>query len=547
MRIELVLAMVLCVGTSIDLRADEYPVSGVWAAMDGPQQNDLAASCDSFSKNPKSPMGHIVVFNGSIRVDFNGGYFEKETVRNIAVRKNGPNEFLVTDSYYYDGGEGGGQSGQKRRSYKLRLLAPDTIETKEAKYPVLRFVRCSATALTTLNPTKQTNNVDTEIVAQYGARLVEYVQKFRQYPATAKERHAEGRAVVKFTVGREGKVLSSEISVSSGSLDLDQEALAMLMRAQPLPPFPADIPEKTKTYSLPVIFNSIEARRLRLGTGNATNSALVLVEPDRLFGAVGEWKISTARFGIGCVAVYSYDDVRSISIGGEAPNKLAIIVEADGRLFDGGLDDNVQSIEIVLGNWRKDDLRPYGYRGTSGVVADFGSALSRAFLEASSLKLTDRGSVKLDVPLKQSKQMMDLLTDCFFKAQPLAPANGANQSSDLKSSSSKGLPKKVGQCVETSISAVTDRFGQKLSLSPSKDGFDPGTAIKYTNGGFQISYEKEAAIIRSSIGDKVKMCLVEIPTDCPAGDDRGRVYNTKNLRTGEAWTLADAQHRCGGA
>jgi TonB family protein len=377
MRIEVFLAVVLSVGAYSDLHADEYPVPGVWAEVDQPPHSDVTASCESYLKNPKSPTGHIVIFKGSKRVDFNGGYLEREAVNNIAVRKDGPDEFLVTDSYY-DDGDGEGRPGIKRRSYKLRLLAPDKIETKEAKYPSSTFVRClAARPLTGSNQSEQTKSVPGQADAEYGVRVVEDLQKFKQYPATAKERHAEGRAVVKFTVDREGKISSSNISVSSGSADLDQKALAMLIRAQPLPSFPAGVADKAKTYSLPVIFNSIEARRQEPGT--------------------------------------------------------------------------------------------------------------------------------------------------------------------------EGLAKKVGQCVETSILAITDRSGKKLSPSPSKDGFDPGTAIKYANGGFQISYDKGAAIGRSTIGDKVKMCLVEIPRDCPPGDDRGRVYDTRNLRTGEAWTLADAQHRCGGA
>lgn len=112
---------------------------------------------------------------------------------------------------------------------------------------------------------------------------------------------------------------------------------------------------------------------------------------------------------------------------------------------------------------------------------------------------------------------------------------------------SSSLPQKVGQCVETTIRKISDRFGQTLSPFPSKDGFDPGTSIVYENGGHQVSYAKETSVLRSKVGDRVRMCLVEIPKDCPPGDDRGRVYNTKNLRTGEAWTLSDSQHLCGGA
>ena len=90
----------------------------------------------------------------------------------------------------------------------------------------------------------------------YGQQLAEYVQKFKQYPATAKARHAEGQAVVKFTVNREGKIVSSDISASSGFAELDQEALAMLNRAQPFPPFSDNMPEDLQTFTLPVIFAS---------------------------------------------------------------------------------------------------------------------------------------------------------------------------------------------------------------------------------------------------------------------------------------------------
>jgi hypothetical protein len=109
------------------------------------------------------------------------------------------------------------------------------------------------------------------------------------------------------------------------------------------------------------------------------------------------------------------------------------------------------------------------------------------------------------------------------------------------------LPQKIGQCVNTTITSITDRFGEKVSPSPSTNGFDPGTAVRFANGGGQVSYEKETAIIRSRLGDQVRMCLRELPRDCPRGDNRGRIYNTKNLRTGEAWTLPDSQHSCGGA
>jgi hypothetical protein len=109
------------------------------------------------------------------------------------------------------------------------------------------------------------------------------------------------------------------------------------------------------------------------------------------------------------------------------------------------------------------------------------------------------------------------------------------------------LPQAIGRCIDTSIAKISDRFGNDISSHASNNGFSAGTAIEYTNDGFQVSYDRETAVVRSRVGDKVRMCLVYIPENCPPGDERGRIYTTTNLRTGEAWTLPDAQHSCGGA
>jgi protein TonB len=46
-----------------------------------------------------------------------------------------------------------------------------------------------------------------------------------------------------FTLARNGTVLDVFIQASSGSAALDQEAVATLLRGQPLPPIPAGLPD----------------------------------------------------------------------------------------------------------------------------------------------------------------------------------------------------------------------------------------------------------------------------------------------------------------
>jgi hypothetical protein len=100
------------------------------------------------------------------------------------------------------------------------------------------------------------------------------------------------------------------------------------------------------------------------------------------------------------------------------------------------------------------------------------------------------------------------------------------------------LPTVVGQCADTTVKEVSTRL----------EGVDDsGSAISYANGGYQVSYEQVPSIEHSRAGDPVKLCLVALPDDCPAGDDRGKVYKGTNLRTGESWSLPDAEHGCGGA
>jgi hypothetical protein len=151
----------------------------------------------------------------------------------------------------------------------------------------------------------------------------------------------------------------------------------------------------------------------------AIERAPLVVEPDKAFGAAGEWRVSTAKFGVGCVATLERGGERLISIGGETADRLSIVVAAERQLFDGDLDSEsyVAGMEIVLGTVRKDGLRPYGYRGTAGVVAPFDATLKPAFAAAASLKLTERGSVKLRIPLDQTPVMMAGLSDCFAKTQ----------------------------------------------------------------------------------------------------------------------------------
>jgi hypothetical protein len=106
------------------------------------------------------------------------------------------------------------------------------------------------------------------------------------------------------------------------------------------------------------------------------------------------------------------------------------------------------------------------------------------------------------------------------------------------------MPRKVGECFETTITSITDRYGEDLP-ERAKKGADPGTIVRFSNSGVQVSLRRENSIVHSQVFDKVNMCLVEVPKECP-GDLRGRVYKSTNLRTKESWSLANDIKNCGG-
>ena len=112
------------------------------------------------------------------------------------------------------------------------------------------------------------------------------------------------------------------------------------------------------------------------------------------------------------------------------------------------------------------------------------------------------------------------------------------------SANAQSLPTKEFACTKTTVDQVEHRL-QYGSGGPFI--LDSGSAITFKNGGYQVSYDELGAVQRSRAGDPVFMCLIKIPKNCPAGDKRGRMYTTTNLRTLESWTMSDAEHGCGGA
>lgn len=142
---------------------------------------------------------------------------------------------------------------------------------------------------------------------------------------------------------------------------------------------------------------------------------------------------------------------------------------------------------------------------------------------------------------------LDLPGDELTRRFQGAASRGENAGADGNASGGNGehtaLPQRVGTCSVVSVKRVTTR----LEDTDGTEIAGSGSAIEYANGGYQVSYDTIDGIEHSHTGDRVQLCLTEIPQHCPPGDDRGRVYHALNLRTHEEWSAPDSEHSCGGA
>jgi protein TonB len=90
--------------------------------------------------------------------------------------------------------------------------------------------------------------------ASWQKALVSHLNRFKRYPDAARARGSQGSVLVEFTIDRSGKVVASRVLRHSGSSFLDEEAIAVLRRASPLPSPPAEITGELFPLTLPIQF-----------------------------------------------------------------------------------------------------------------------------------------------------------------------------------------------------------------------------------------------------------------------------------------------------
>jgi protein TonB len=90
--------------------------------------------------------------------------------------------------------------------------------------------------------------------ASYRSMISAHLQRYKRYPTSAEANRERGVAMVSFVVARNGRVTSSRLSKSSGFSSLDQETMALIQRAQPLPAFLPEMQQSAMSFTLPYSF-----------------------------------------------------------------------------------------------------------------------------------------------------------------------------------------------------------------------------------------------------------------------------------------------------
>lgn len=103
-----------------------------------------------------------------------------------------------------------------------------------------------------MNPTSS-RRASPDLAFRFQQALQRHIARFQHYPALARDSRLEGTVHVMFRLRRDGTISDAWIQTTSGQMVLDEEALATVRRAEPLPPIPGELPDQLRVL-LPIAF-----------------------------------------------------------------------------------------------------------------------------------------------------------------------------------------------------------------------------------------------------------------------------------------------------
>ncbi|WP_158816881.1 energy transducer TonB [Methylocapsa sp. S129] len=137
---------------------------------------------------------------------------------------------------------------KKHEVERKKPVRPDTQKVRQTTAPPTSEAQRSNTAAA---PSAGASSAPSISPASWKGELMAHLNRYKRYPPGA----GVGTASVAFTINRSGEVLSARLIGSSGDSALDEEAVALVRRANPVPSPPPDFGGGSIALTVPIRFN----------------------------------------------------------------------------------------------------------------------------------------------------------------------------------------------------------------------------------------------------------------------------------------------------
>jgi protein TonB len=94
-----------------------------------------------------------------------------------------------------------------------------------------------------------------QVKVTWQSALLGHLERHKRYPRKARRRNQQGVVTVRVRMNRDGSVASYQLESPSAYQALHKETLALIKRAQPLPPPPAQMKGESIEFVVPIVFS----------------------------------------------------------------------------------------------------------------------------------------------------------------------------------------------------------------------------------------------------------------------------------------------------
>ena len=200
------------------------PPDGSTAMLDSPQSDDVAVK-DMKANSPVSPQ--LTSSEAEYPKDAGAAYADTFTPFEDAQEKSKKKNFL-DKAVNFESAEN-----------PTHKAADTAISQKQAESVQIREQRIRST---------------------WEKQLVTHLARHRSYPRGAANLNAQ--VTLSFVLDRSGHIVSTTIVKTSGEANIDEAALTMMHRSDPVPPPPPSVADKSLTFTLPIVFSKNTRREL---------------------------------------------------------------------------------------------------------------------------------------------------------------------------------------------------------------------------------------------------------------------------------------------